>query len=189
MLANSSASRSLMPRGSSSLTTSVASSALAFRFCDERIITVCYIRQALVGGFRYLDHMTDAVIEAYGETLEEAFENAAKGLNDTMIDLKTVTADKEISITASGHDLHSLLFDWLDKVMLLLVADGIVMSEFSVKINKHSKDHYSLEGVARGERLNLDKHHYKVEIKAVTYHEMEIRQESGKATVRFLLDL
>jgi len=131
--------------------------------------------------------MTDAVLEAYGETLEEAFENAAKGLNDTMVELKTVIPDREIRITAEGHDLYSLLFDWLDKVMLLLVADGIVMSDFSVKIRQDKG--YFLEGIAKGERLNLDKHHYKVEIKAVTYHEMDIKQEKGKASVRFLLDL
>jgi SHS2 domain-containing protein len=141
----------------------------------------------LAGGYRYLDHMTDAVIEAYGNTLEEAFESAAKGLNDTMIDLQEVKPDREINIQASGHDLQELLFDWLDKVMLLLVADGIVMSEFSVKI-RHD-DGYSLEGIAKGEKLDLQKHHYKVEIKAVTYHEMEIMQESGRATVKFLLDL
>lgn len=131
--------------------------------------------------------MTDAIIEAYGETLEEAFENAAKGINDTMIDLRAVRPESEIRITAEGHDLYSLLFDWLDKVMLLLVADGIVMSEFSVKIKQNNG--YSLEGIAKGEKLNLDRHHYKVEIKGVTYHEMEIKQESEKATVRFLLDL
>jgi SHS2 domain-containing protein len=145
------------------------------------------ITVTLAGGYRFLDHMTDAVIEAYGETLEEAFENAAKGVNDTMIDLKTVRPNKEFKITAKGHDLYSLLFDWLDKVMLLLVADGIVMSEFSVKIKQ--KNDYSLEGIAKGEQLDLDRHRYKVEIKAVTYHEMEIRQEKKKATVRFLLDL
>jgi SHS2 domain-containing protein len=142
----------------------------------------------LAGGYKFLDHMTDAVIEAYGSTLEEAFENAAKGVNDTMVDLKTVKPSKEIKITAKGHDLHSLLFDWLDKVMLLLVADGIVMSEFSVKI-KQKDGGYSLEGVAKGEKLHLDRHSYKVEIKAVTYHEMQITQVKGKATVRFLLDL
>jgi SHS2 domain-containing protein len=141
----------------------------------------------LAGGYRYLDHMTDAVIEANGSTLEEAFENAARGLNDTMIDLETVRPNKEIKITAIGHDLQSLLFDWLDKVMLLLVADGIVMSEFSVKIQR--KGGYSLEGVAKGERLDLDRHRYKVEIKAVTYHEMKVAEEKGNATVRFLLDL
>ena len=116
--------------------------------------------------------------------MEEAFENAAKGLNNTMIDLKTVKPNKEIQIFAKGHDLYSLLFDWLDKVMLLLVADGFVMSEFSVKING-----FSLEGIAKAEKLNLDRHSYKVEIKAVTYHDMQITQETGRATVRFLLDL
>jgi protein archease len=141
----------------------------------------------LAGGYRYLDHMTDAVIEAYGSTLEEAFENAAKGLNDTMIDLTEVTPNREILIRAEGHDLFQLLFDWLDKIMLLLVADNIIMSEFAVKIKKNST--YIVEGVARGERLNLAKHHYKVEIKAVTYHEMQISKDDGNFVVRFLLDL
>jgi SHS2 domain-containing protein len=46
-----------------------------------------------------------------------------------------------------------------------------------------------LEGAARGEPLELDRHRYKVEIKAVTYHEMEIKQDKGIITLRFLLDL
>lgn len=144
----------------------------------------------MAGSYRFLDHMTDAVIEASGATLEEAFEQAARGLNDTMVDLSTVRPDMEVEIEAQGHDLESLLFDWLDKVMLILVADGVVMSEFSVKkIEKLNDGSYSLKGTARGEKLDLKKHDYKVEIKAVTYHEMEVRQEPGKATVRFLLDL
>jgi SHS2 domain-containing protein len=133
--------------------------------------------------------MTDAVIEAYGITLEQAFENAAKGLIDTMIDLKTVRPEKEIKFSAKGHDLYSLLFDWLDKVMLLLVADRIAVSQFSIKIKRHNNNRYSLEGTTRGEALDLGRHRYKVEIKAVTYHEMEIKQEKGMVTVRFLLDL
>lgn len=139
-------------------------------------------------GYRFLDHMTDAIIEAYGTTLEEAFENAALGLIDTMIDLKTVRPEKKIKITAKGHDLYSLLFDWLDKVLLLLVADWMAMSQFSTKIRQHNNG-YSIEGTARGEPLDLDRHRYKVEIKAVTYHEMEIKQEKEMVTVRFLIDL
>lgn len=142
----------------------------------------------MAGGYRFLDHMTDAVIEAHGGTLEEAFEQAARGLNDTMIDLAGVRPDREVTIDAEGHDLESLLFDWLDKVMLALVADGIVMSEFLAKIQEIDGG-YSLKGVAKGEKLDLSRHAYKVEIKAVTYHEMSVRQESGRVTVRFLLDL
>ncbi len=142
----------------------------------------------MVMGYRFLEHMTDAVVEAYGNTLEEAFEQAAAGLNDTMIDLKGVRPNSVLEINANGHDLESLLFDWLDKVMLLLVADGIVMSEFSVKIHKVDEG-YTLDGIAKGEKLDLNRHIYKVEIKAVTYHEMSVKQEASKATVRFLLDL
>ena len=132
--------------------------------------------------------MTDAIVEAYGATLEEAFENAAKGLMDTMIDLKSVRPKKEIKFSSKGHDLYSLLFDWLDKVMLSLVADRMVISQFSVKIKQQIKG-YSLEGTANGEPLDIARHGYKVEIKAVTYHEMKITQEKGTVTVRFLLDL
>lgn len=141
----------------------------------------------MAGGYRFLDHMTDAVIEAYGSTLEEAFENAARGLNDTMVDLETVSPRSEIRVSACGADLQSLLFDWLDKIMLILVADGFAMTEFTVRIQKN--DGYLLDGLVRGERLDLARHHYKVEIKAVTYHEMQIRQENNGFTVRFLLDL
>jgi SHS2 domain-containing protein len=182
-----------MPRGSSNLAIPVASGALTFRFCDimawnNAINSRHLFIIVLAGGYRFLDHMTDAVIEAYGTTLEEAFENAAKALCDTMIDLKTVRHKREIKFSTKGNDLYSLLFNWLDKVMLLLVADWIAMSQFSVRI-KQQNNSYLLEGTARGEPLELDRHRYKVEIKAVTYHEMEIRQEKGMITVRFLLDL
>jgi SHS2 domain-containing protein len=139
--------------------------------------------------------MTDAVIEAYGETLNEAFEQAARGLCNTMIDLQDVELGTEVNIDASGHDTHSLLFDWLDKVMLLLVADGIVMSEFKVAISRNGNyrlkgtGNYRLKGTARGERIDLNRHKYKVEIKAVTYHEMQVNENDTGATVRFLLDL
>lgn len=134
-----------------------------------------------------MDHMTDAVIEAHGSTLEESFEYAAMGLTNTMVDLDSVEQRMELNISAKGHDKYSLLFDWLDKVMLLLVADGIVLSKFKVKISSNG-DHL-LEAVASGEKLDLDRHKYKVEIKAVTYHEMLIREDGSGVTVRFLLDL
>jgi SHS2 domain-containing protein len=139
-----------------------------------------------MAGYRFLDHMTDAVIEAHGDSLEDAFEQAAMGLVDTMVDIQGVRPEMTVEIEAEGHDLESLLFDWLDKVMLLLVADGMAMSDFAITI-----DGYTLKGTARGEKLDLARHKYKVEIKAVTYHEMSVvRHDDGRGvTVRFLLDL
>jgi SHS2 domain-containing protein len=138
--------------------------------------------------FRYLDHMTDVIIEAYGNTLDDAFENSARALVNTMFDLKEVSGNDEIKVEVWGHDLESLLYNWLEKVLLVVLIDNIVVSDFKVKISKKNDD-YLLVGIASGENLNLNIHHYKVEVKAVTYHEMKIRQEKNKVTTRFLLDI
>jgi SHS2 domain-containing protein len=128
-----------------------------------------------MSGFRYLDHTTDAIIEAYGSTLEEAFANSAIGLVNTMFDLNHITPNQEIKIEAKGHDIKGLLYDWLEKVMLVLLVENIIISDFNIKISKNNGN-YLISCIAKGEYLNLEKHHYKIEIKAVTYHEMEIVQ-------------
>jgi protein archease len=139
-------------------------------------------------GFRYLDHMTDILVEAYGNSLEVAFANSARGLVNTMFELSEVIPDREVYIYADGHDLESLLYNWLEKVMLLMLIDKIVVSELKVMISECDGT-YSIKGVAKGEQVDLEKHRYKVEIKGVTYHEMEIKQECKRVTVRYLLDL
>lgn len=139
-------------------------------------------------GFRYLDHMTDVIVEAYGNTLEVAFANSARGLVNAMFELSNVTPDREVDIYADGHDLESLLYNWLEKVMLLILLDKIVVSELKVTISECNGT-YSIKGVAEGEQIDLAKHRYKVEIKGVTYHEMEIRQDCNEVTVRYLLDI
>jgi len=139
--------------------------------------------------------MTDALIEAYGGTLDEAFENSAYGLVNTMFDLNNVSADIEVNIEANGYDLHSLFYDWLEKVMLIVLTEYVLLSDFKVKIshiNINSKnDAYFLHSKARGERLDFKKHSFKVEVKAVTYHEMQIKQDKEKNLfiTRFLVDL
>ena len=62
------------------------------------------------------------------------------------------------------------------------------MKIYEEKVGDYS---YLLSGIAKGERLNLEKHRYKVEVKAITYHEMEIKEdkERNRVTTRFLLDL
>lgn len=138
-------------------------------------------------GYRFLDHMTDAYIEAYGNTLEEAFEFAARALVDTMISVDRVETKKEEQLDVEGHDLESLLYNWLDSVMLKLLVDREALSYFKVSISQINGS-YELKATVKGEQLDLEKHHYKVEIKGVTYHLMEI-ERNDVIKLRFLLDL
>lgn len=138
--------------------------------------------------FRYLDHMTDVIVEAFGNTLEDAFANSARGLVNAMFELSEVIPNMEIKICADGYDLESLLYNWLEKIILVMLIDNIIISNLKVNISERN-GYYSIIGVATGEHIDLQKHHYKIEIKAVTYHEMTIKQDCTGVTIRFLLDL
>ncbi|MFN4336732.1 MAG: archease [Candidatus Nitrosocaldus sp.] len=143
-------------------------------------------------GYRMLEHMTDALVEVEANTLEEAFALAARALVDVMIDVSKVEERFELILQADGHDIESLLYNWLEQVMITLVSDHIAMSRFYPSIEKGDGDGiYRLKAKAYGEPLDLEKHNYKVEIKGVTYHMMNIERhgDDGRYRLRFLLDL
>ncbi|HKU32971.1 MAG TPA: archease [Candidatus Nitrosotalea sp.] len=136
--------------------------------------------------YRYLEHMTDAFIEVTGETLEEAFATAGIAVVDTIIDIKSVDKKTERKIKIESPDLNNLLYSWLEEIIILTITDGYAAASFQVQITKSEK--YVLDATVRGEELDFEKHHFKLEIKAPTFHLMEIRQEKP-IVMRFLLDL
>lgn len=136
--------------------------------------------------YRNLEHMTDAFIEVSGQTLEEAFETAGIAVVDTILDVKSIEKKSDRNIEVSAADLNGLLYNWLEEIIILTITDGFAAQEFNVKITKADK--YFLTATVRGELIDFDKHHFKLEIKAPTYHLMEIKQEKP-IVMRFLLDL
>lgn len=142
----------------------------------------------MFGGFRYLEHVTDAYIEAFGESIEEAFSNAAKGTINVMFDIEKIHGTDKVDIRVEGEDYYELLYNWLEAVYQLMTIDNQVMSKFEIKISQiHSK--YELTGWVMAELIDITKHGYRTEIKGITYHAMEILQEGKQHTVRFILDL
>ncbi|MDE1814184.1 MAG: archease [Thaumarchaeota archaeon] len=136
--------------------------------------------------YRYLDHMTDAFIEVTGDTIDEAFENAGIAVVDTIVDIKSAESKEDREIRLYADDLKSLLYSWLEEIIILTITDGFVVKIFHVKITKN--DRYHLLAKVSGEEINFEKHHFKMEIKAPTYHLMEIKTEKP-VLMQFILDL
>jgi SHS2 domain-containing protein len=140
----------------------------------------------------YLEHMTDAYLRCKGKTLQESFQYAAIGLVNIMYDTNNTEKKKKVSISAEGFDLENLLFDWLEKVLLLLLIDKTILSEFNIFIyfNKELNKYY-IDGYGEGDLVDIEKHELKVEIKGITYHEMKIFKESYKDefVIEYIVDL
>ncbi|MEM4679195.1 MAG: archease, partial [Candidatus Jordarchaeales archaeon] len=85
-----------------------------------------------MGQFRFLEHTADVKIEAEGKTLEEAFEEAARGLYELMTDISKVTPVVEKKIEVEGSDLENLLYNWLEEFIYLTDSERLVFSDFKV---------------------------------------------------------
>jgi SHS2 domain-containing protein len=140
-------------------------------------------------GYSFLPHTTDAYVEAVGRTLEEAMQFAGMALIDTMCVIRSIKPTSTEHIEASGRDEVTLLYDWLESILLKFELEGRVYSAFKVNPIVKSDTGLSVGAAASGERYDRSRHGTKVEVKGVTYHRMEVLKDDSSTIVRFILDL
>jgi SHS2 domain-containing protein len=136
--------------------------------------------------YKFLDHATDAIIEVTAKNLKEAFSVTADAVINLTLDQDKVEEKDEKEFSAQGKDLDYLLFSWLEEIPFILITEGFAIRRIEFDIIQNGG--YKIQAKAYGEPLDLHKHNFKVEIKAPTFHDMEIRQDNG-VYMRFLLDL
>jgi len=124
--------------------------------------------------YELIDHTADVGLKAYGKTLSEAFENAAKGMFDIITDSSEVESIGQYDIELDAPDLEQLLVDWLSKLLYLNSVRNEVFGFFKVTLDEKNK---KLTAKVFGEKFNISKHKVGSEIKAVTYHILEVKKK------------
>ena len=139
--------------------------------------------------FKFLEHVSDIYVAAYGKTLEEAFENAALAMFQSMTDVKLVEPKIKVEVYVEGEDEKALLYNWLENLLIRFGSEGMLFSKFKIYEISSFPGGFRLKGEAWGEQFNPEKHPSKVEVKAVTYHSMEIGKEDDLIVVKVLFDI
>ena len=139
-------------------------------------------------GYRLLDHATDAIVEVDAGSIDEAFADAGRAVCGITLDTGAVEPASGRRIEAEGHDWRHLLFDWLEAVTFVLVTDGFAVSSLDARVTSHPPGG-RVDATVLGEPLDIARHGFKVEIKAPTFHGMEVGIAPGRVKMRFLLDL
>ncbi len=137
------------------------------------------------GVYRILEHPADLGIEAEGETLAEAFASAARGLMSVVVDPESVTVREERKVSVPGADPEQLLVRWLGEILFLYDGAGFVPAEFSVE----QVGGGGLEATVGGEPAGGAELRLKIDVKAVTYHDISVRETSRGWYVRVYLDV
>ncbi|MGB9131002.1 MAG: archease [Methanosarcina sp.] len=139
--------------------------------------------------YEYLEHTADAKFLAYGDTLEEVFENAALAMFNIIIDTEKVSGEMATEICLNSPDLESLLVDWLAELLYLFEVEEVIFRKFQVKEVREEEGKYSINAVASGEKFYPESHPFETEIKAVTYNQLELEKTPTGWKAQVVVDL
>ncbi|MBI4428012.1 MAG: archease [Ignavibacteriales bacterium] len=132
--------------------------------------------------FRILEHPADVGIEAYGETLQELFENSAVGLISIIAGSSKIESGHRLHVSIESTDIENLLVRWLSEILYLSDAEQFIFAR--ADFEKISQT--LLKGFVFGERYDPAKHQLQMSVKAVTYHQLKVRRQGTWSATVFL---
>jgi protein archease len=146
----------------------------------------------MASSFRFLEDvaLADAAFEATGDSLSELFTAAAGAVIETMVNPSSVGSRFERDIEHTEEDPASLLFDWLSDLVYLKDAEGVLFhTAFATVTREAPSGRWRLRGRLIGEPIDPDRHELRADIKAVTKHLYEVRQEDSRWRAKVVLDI
>jgi SHS2 domain-containing protein len=156
--------------------------------------TGCFIFRSskynMASSFRFLDDvaLADLAFEAEGDSAEELFHAATAALVETLADPATVSAIWERRITKTSGDLADLLFEWLSDIVYWKDAAGVVFHDAELSVRPKGST-WKLEAVLRGAPVNRTEQTLHNDVKGITKHLYEVKQEGARWYARVVVDV
>lgn len=135
----------------------------------------------MVRRFRLIEHTADIGLVAYGQSVAEAFANAAYGLFSIIAELKTVKEVESRPLELDEDDVEALLFEWLNRLIYLFDVDMLLFKRFEIR----DFDGHRLKAICYGEKYDPSRHHLKTGVKSATYHMLKVDKEKNQVQVIF----
>lgn len=136
------------------------------------------------GSFQFIDHTADAGILVKAPTLEGMFETAGLGFSELVTRVDSLKCLIQRQFRLQEDDMETLLVSWLQELLYLLDTEGLIFGRFQVNL----KD-FSLEATAWGEVFDPEIHTMKTEVKAVTYHQLEVVEDDQGWQAQVIFDI
>ncbi len=135
--------------------------------------------------FRIIDHTADAGIEVEADTLPGLFEDAARAMFSLMLGEGEVERRVGRTVRIEASDPEELMFKWLNELLFLAGAERLALDGFDVEEAGLS----ALKARVSGEPIDPGRHSLELEIKAATYHELEVARRGDRYFARVIFDV
>ncbi len=132
------------------------------------------------------EHTADAGIRAESSTLSEAFHEVSLAFTEIITGGSLPDTKNNFEINIESSSLDSLLVNYISHLIYLFDTENFLVSSVDVSIKSGLSN--TVSGTLKGDFYNEAIHGYGVEIKAVSYHMLEI-SEGPPSKIVVILDL
>jgi SHS2 domain-containing protein len=136
-------------------------------------------------GYEFFDHTADIGIRAQGETLSELFMHAAQALTELLVEESHIESRLVRAIHLDADNAESLLLSWLSELLFWFSTKRFLAATYAFD----DISCRSLRGTIRGEAFDVSRHTQGREVKAITRHMLEVRQEKGIWQAQVIVDI
>jgi SHS2 domain-containing protein len=134
--------------------------------------------------WEHFEHQADIGVRGFGNSPQQAFEQAALAMSAIITDLSLVETREEVTLSCEEDDQELLLADWLNALVYEMATRKMLFSRFKVNI-----DNGRLSASAWGEATDVKRHQPAVEIKGATYTELAVQQIQGQWLAQCVVDV
>ena len=136
--------------------------------------------------FEYIEHTADAGMLVRGDSLHSLFTNAAQGLFEMIAVIDSIDETTSLDVQLKSESVEMLFVAWLDELIFKHETEEM----FFKRVEITSISPIELIANVYGEPADFNKHIVYTEIKAVTYHQLYVIQNSdGDWEAQVIFDL
>ena len=135
--------------------------------------------------YTLLNHTADLGIRIYGTDLRNLFENAGMALMHLMLRGVSPLKPSSYKLALAGTDSADLLVRWLGELLFLLEGENLVVTSIQILDMTPLRVEATLDTVP----FDPDFHEVLSEIKAVTYHQVEVAYKHGRWEANVIFDI
>jgi len=136
-------------------------------------------------GFTFLNHTADMGIRVIAPTLVDLFETAAQAMMEIMLKQRPPGNTSPLRLSVDGEDLPDLMVRWLGEILYILEGEERVVMDVDIDGVSPTR----IDAIVHTVPFDPELHDITTEIKAVTYHQIDVSQRGGDWEATVIFDL
>jgi len=137
--------------------------------------------------YEVFDHTADAGLRVCGADLDELLREGARALTAVLVaDPRSIPADRTERLAIEAGRLDDLFFDFLAELLVRFDTSGFVARRVELEVSAQPP---ALRATVEGGTFDPDRHAGGHEVKAITYHDLEVRRTDGGYEARVIIDI